>query len=67
MVRSYKNDEEQSTGTGFIYKKDEKYGYVITNQHVVSGSDKVELVLSDELSSFFKEIGVDLSLITWAT
>lgn len=59
MVRSYKNDEEQSTGTGFIYKKDEKYGYVITNQHVVSGSDKVELVLSDDEEIEGKVLGGD--------
>lgn len=48
MVRSYKNDEEQSTGTGFIYKKDENYGYVMTNQHVVANADKIELVLSND-------------------
>ena len=48
MVEAYSNGEEQSTGTGFIYKKDDNYGYVITNQHVVSGSDKVVLVLSND-------------------
>lgn len=48
MVRSYKKDEEQSTGTGFIYKKDSNYGYVMTNQHVVANADKVQLVLSND-------------------
>ena len=48
MVRSYKNEEEQSTGTGFIYKKDSNYGYVMTNQHVVSDADKIQLVLSND-------------------
>ena len=47
-VRAYKNDEEISTGTGFIYKKDSKFGYVITNQHVVSNADNVKLVLSND-------------------
>lgn len=47
-VRNYKGDEEQSTGTGFIYKKDDKFGYVMTNQHVVSGADKIVLVLSND-------------------
>ena len=47
-VRNYVDDEEQSTGTGFIYKKDDKFGYVMTNQHVVSGADKIVLVLSND-------------------
>ena len=48
MVISYKDDEEQSTGTGFIYKKTDKYGYVMTNQHVVANADYVKLVLSND-------------------
>ena len=48
MVAAYKNGEEQSTGTGFIYKKDDNYGYVMTNQHVVSGADEIVLVLSND-------------------
>lgn len=59
MVESYKGDEEQSTGTGFIYKKDDKYGYVITNQHVVSGADKVVLVLSNDEEIEGKVLGGD--------
>ena len=48
MVRAYKDEEEISTGTGFIYKKGEKYGYVMTNQHVVAEADEVKLVLSND-------------------
>ena len=48
MVEAYKDGEEASTGTGFIYKKTDNYGYVITNQHVVSGADKIVLVLSND-------------------
>ncbi len=33
-----------SEGAGFIYRKD---GYVITNDHVVSGADQVTVVLND--------------------
>lgn len=47
-VRNYKEENEISTGTGFIYKKDDKFGYVMTNQHVVSGADKIGLVLSTD-------------------
>lgn len=48
MIESYKNGEEFSTGTGFVYKTDEKYGYIMTNQHVISNADKVILVLSND-------------------
>lgn len=59
MVQSYKNGEVQSTGTGFIYKKDSKYGYVMTNQHVVSSADKVVLVLSNDEEVEAKILGGD--------
>lgn len=48
MIQSYKGEEKYSTGTGFVYKTDEKYGYIMTNQHVINGCDKVILVLSND-------------------
>lgn len=48
MIEGYKSNEVSSTGTGFIYKTDEKYGYVITNQHVVNSTDKIVLILSND-------------------
>ena len=48
MVKSSKNGEEYSTGTGFVYKTDSKNGYMITNQHVVAGCDAVSVVLSND-------------------
>lgn len=59
MVESYKGEEEYSTGTGFVYKTDDKYGYVMTNQHVVSGCDKVVLVLSNDEEVEAKIVGGD--------
>lgn len=46
MVQNYKNDQIQSTGTAFVYKTDDKYGYLLTNQHVVQGNTKVVLINS---------------------
>lgn len=43
-VENYKNDKLQGTGTGFIYKKDNKYGYIMTNHHVIENSDKVIVI-----------------------
>lgn len=44
VIQVYKNEELISTGTGFIYKADEKYGYLLTNEHVVSKSNDIKVV-----------------------
>ncbi len=46
VVKAYSNGQYISTGTGFVYKTDDNYGYLLTNQHVVTGSDEVKLVTS---------------------
>lgn len=43
-VESYEGNRLISTGTGFIYKKDDKFGYLITNHHVIEGASKVQVV-----------------------
>ena len=47
LVETYKNNTELSSGTGFIYKKDDKKGYIITNHHVVEGGNKYIITLID--------------------
>lgn len=39
---------EAGTGSGVIYKKENGSAYVVTNHHVISGADQIEVVLSDE-------------------
>lgn len=48
MVQGYTNDIVSSTGTGFIYKTDEKYAYLMTNQHVVGGATKITVITSTD-------------------
>ncbi len=48
MVKSYQNTQQISTGTGFVYKIDNNYGYILTNQHVVSSANKITLVMSND-------------------
>jgi serine protease Do len=59
LIRSYKNDEEISTGTGFAYKTDNKYGYIMTNQHVISDADNIVLVDSEDQEFNGKVLGSD--------
>ena len=39
--------EVASEGSGVIYKKDGKEAYIVTNNHVVDGAKKLEIMLSD--------------------
>lgn len=48
VVESYRAGQKVSTGTGFVYKTDNKYGYVLTNQHVIANADNVQLLLSND-------------------
>lgn len=46
-ISAYKNETLASSGTGFVYKTKGDKAYILTNNHVVSGADKVEVILSD--------------------
>ncbi len=45
-----------SAGSGFIISQD---GYIVTNHHVISGSDEIEILLSDGTTYDAKLIGSD--------
>ncbi|MEC5424654.1 trypsin-like peptidase domain-containing protein [Virgibacillus sp. C22-A2] len=40
--------EEQGSGSGIIYKKENNKAYVVTNQHVVDGAKEVEIALNND-------------------
>ena len=46
-VENFKNNTLYSTGTGFIYKVDDKNGYLITNHHVINSNTSVKVVMSN--------------------
>ena len=46
--------ETYSEGSGVIYMKSNGKGYIVTNNHVVSGSDEIQVILSDG-----KKVGTD--------
>lgn len=48
-----------STGTGFVYGKDDKYGYVLTNAHVVSGATNIQGMLSNNSTTTLTLLGND--------
>ena len=40
-------------GSGVIYKKDGKEAYIVTNNHVVDGAKKLEIMLSDGIKNYW--------------
>ena len=48
MVKVYKNGTLSGSGSGFVYKKDDKYGYIMTNYHVIEGSTSVKVKFTSE-------------------
>ena len=48
IVVAYKDGKEISTGTGFVYKKDDKNAYIMTNNHVIDKADSVEVEFNDK-------------------
>lgn len=59
VVESYNGNRLSSSGTGFVYKKDENKAYIITNHHVVSGASVVKVVNMNEERVEAKVLGSD--------
>lgn len=59
LVETYNNNTLLSTGTGFIYKKDEKNGYIITNHHVINEGNKFIITLTTGQEVEAKLLGSD--------
>ena len=49
----------QATGTGFVYKTDDNYGYILTNNHVISGSKKIEVTNTENVTVEATLLGSD--------
>lgn len=53
------NGDTISSGTGFVYQKDSKYGYVLTNAHVVSNNSNIQGTLSNNKVVTLTVLGTD--------
>lgn len=51
--------KEAGVGSGVIYKKDGGYAYIVTNNHVVEGAEKVVVTLADESELDAEVLGTD--------
>ena len=62
VIESFTDDGSNSVGSGFIYKKDNKYGYILTNYHVVKRSDSIMVINNNEEEYAAKLLGYDEQL-----
>ena len=47
-IQNYRNGRLYATGSGFVYKKTEKYGYILTNHHVIEDNHYIIITLSND-------------------
>ncbi|WP_244403647.1 trypsin-like peptidase domain-containing protein [Parageobacillus sp. KH3-4] len=52
-------DQEAGTGSGVIFKKDGNIAYIVTNNHVIEGANKVEVSLADGKKVKAEIVGAD--------
>jgi len=62
VVEVYSKDKLVSTGTGFVYKKDDDKVYLMTNNHVIDteGDGDVKVLFTDGMKLDAKVVGSDI-------
>ena len=58
-IENYKDGKLSVSGTGFVYKKESGKGYILTNHHVVNGSNSLKVTFSDDSKVSAKYVGGD--------
>ena len=58
-VEAYSEGNVGNTGTAFVYKTDNQYGYLLTNEHVLSSSNDIRVLLTSGEEVAVKVLGKD--------
>lgn len=53
------NSSQISAGSGFVYKKNDDNAYILTNNHVISGADKITVTYIDGSETTASIVGSD--------
>ena len=59
VVNNYQNGRHTGYRSGFVYKKEGNYGYVLTNNHVVEDASEIKLTLSNGEEVDAEVLGTD--------
>lgn len=58
-VKNYARNQLYSTGSGFVFKKDDKYAYILTNYHVINGGSEVSVIFTNNKEEKVTVVGYD--------
>ena len=58
-VKNYVRNQLYSTGSGFVFKTDDKYSYILTNYHVINGGNEVSVVFTNNKEESVNVVGYD--------
>lgn len=59
MVKNYQKNTLAGSGSGFVYKKDDNHGYIMTNYHVIDKAEEVKILFNDGNETVGKVLGGD--------
>lgn len=62
VIEGYSKNSLASSGSGFIYKADDKYGYILTNNHVVENCTSVKVLNNEGIEVEATVLGTDVYL-----
>ena len=60
VVNTYVNGEAYSSGTGFVYKTEDKTAYLLTNNHVIENAEDVYVTFTDGTIVEANIVGADV-------
>lgn len=60
VVSTYKNDSLYSSGSGFVYKKDDDVMYIMTNNHVTEDGNNYKITYTDGETAEATLVGSDV-------
>lgn len=59
LIETYVDNQSLGSGTGFVYKEDEKFGYIMTNHHVIEAAKTVKVTNNAGLETEAIVLGSD--------
>ncbi len=59
VVENYSGDRLYGTGSGFVYKTDNTFGYILTNNHVIANASKVKVKFTNKETADAEVVGND--------
>lgn len=62
VIEGYSRGRLASSGSGFVYKTDDNYGYILTNNHVVEDCTSVKIVNTEGIEVDAVVLGADVYL-----